>query len=238
MFKRFVNCMAVAAGVVVGAHPASAEFVNEVERFNGTTLDLVTWEAYRPSTFSQNDALIITNPGLQISDYTTRNVTVGVGDTVSAKVRLDDFSTSGGSVFGFVSLLLTDNSAGDTGSFFSDNEHSGIRLGLSTISGPEISVNNGPSGQRIHQFSSPILGETFILELERVDANNVRYAGYELDGTLIAEITRVADLPDQAFVGLASNGTAWFDDVSVPEPASATLLCGLMLAASRRRRRG
>ena len=50
---------------VAFARAARGAFVDGVERFDGTSLDLTTWERYNPavSTFSQNDSLTISGNG-------------------------------------------------------------------------------------------------------------------------------------------------------------------------------
>src|SRR2546430_1369483 len=67
------------------ASHAVAAFVDGVERFNGTTKDLTTWEQFpvSGSGITQSDALNITGSGDR--DYTTRGIKVGIGQRVTAE---------------------------------------------------------------------------------------------------------------------------------------------------------
>jgi hypothetical protein len=93
----------------LGTRAALAEFVGGVERFNGTVKDTVTWEEYvsMGEVISQNNALTIADPtgsGSKTGDYTTRQVALLPGSSVSAKLTP--------SAPGIAELYLTTNSRG------------------------------------------------------------------------------------------------------------------------------
>ena len=109
---------------------------------------------------------------------------------------------------------------------------------MSTNFGSQIVAQSDSGGPVIHNFGSSILGQTYLLELERLNAVDVRYAAYELNGNLIAETTRALALPSNAFISLTSNGSARFDNITaVPEPASIAVFAGLFSMGGIRRRR-
>src|SRR3954447_21739636 len=106
------GCLVVLLSVL-SASTASAGFVNGVETFDGTKLDLKTWELFvapqstTPATASQNDALFLDASQLgQQVDYTTRSVIVPVGGSVRADVTYLGGAGGGGRV----ALFLTNNS--------------------------------------------------------------------------------------------------------------------------------
>lgn len=236
IIDRLFSAFAIALALLVGAPAAHAAFINGVEQFSGTTLDLTTWEPYNPDVISQNNELIMDNQSLFIAEYVTRDVTIPAGGSVRAEVTLDDFFYNGGSVYAYAALLLIDNVTGDSDWHFNDNQFASVELYVATASGPGVSSDSHVSGQGFHQFEEPILGNTYVLELERLNASDVRFAAYQLDGTPIAEITRTIDLPEDAYIAIATNGTARFDNVIIPEPTSLALLGlgGLVMARRRR----
>jgi hypothetical protein len=109
---RSAGCIALLLSTLFASH-ASAGFVNGIETFDGTKLDLKTWELFvspfstTPATASQNNALMLDASSLgQQVDYTTRSVAVPVGGSVRADVTYLGGANNGGRV----SLFLTTNS--------------------------------------------------------------------------------------------------------------------------------
>ena len=229
--KSLVSTVLFVSILVFTTPNADAEFVNGTETFAGTSLDLATWEAFRPQTISQNERLLFTNPSLQMTEYVTRMLTIPAGETVRAQVTLEAFDSSAGSVHGFACLILTSNESGNENCYIADERYAKIDLAVSTNFGPILVATSHGGGQVFHRFSESILGHTYWLELQRIAESEIRYAAYELDGTLSAETTRSLGLPSELYVGLVSNGTARFDNVSVPEPGSMMIMLTAFIAS-------
>lgn len=240
MLRNLLSLIAITL-LLTSTCSLQADFVDGVETFDGTTLDTVTWESHAIDTISQNDELIFTNPRLRVTEHVTRLFGIRSGERVQAEVTLDSYSTAGGSVKGFAALVLTDNLSGSSNWFVGDDNYAALELSDSTnVLGSQIVASSQAGGPIIHNFgpTGTILGQTYLLELERLNAIDVRYAAYELDGSLIAETTRALALPNEAFISLTSNGSARFDNVTVvPEPASTMVLAGLFLFGAIGRRR-
>ena len=227
--------------------PAKAAFVNGVERFDGTSLDLSTWERYDPavSTFSQNDALTISGNG-SYSDYTTKSITVGIGQRVSAEVTLNVPPET--STIYAAALLLTTNSGGTGTDTFHDFRYFGCRVVFGNAQSSDArffqALYGDPQG---YGFSTegegiPVAGTTYILSVARVARAQIEISASTSDRTLI--FTYAAALPepppDDLFISLHRtnlrfflNDSATFDNVTitaVPEPAlTATCFATLLL---------
>ena len=79
--------------VLVPVGVSSADFVDDVERFNGQVLDTVTWEtrfANSSEIPSQNDVLQLSTANLGDFAYSARHVGVFPGQTVSVWVEVTD----------------------------------------------------------------------------------------------------------------------------------------------------
>jgi len=103
-------CWVAVALLLTVCVPAVAGFVNGVEEFEGTSVDETTWVPH----YWGNGAAAVSNGYLDFTgqyELATKSLTLGVGDTLSARVMLKARSSSGTSV----ELGLTDTPA-DPGS--------------------------------------------------------------------------------------------------------------------------
>lgn len=235
-FQKTCICVAVVAISVVVTKSATAAFVNGVETFDGTTLDTTTWQPYSTGTASitQNDRLSLS--GLisgDAADYTTRNVTIGIGQGVRV-----DFEIPANSTATRARLYLTNNSEGDTASLFDDTQN--LSVSFSPERGTFFYFEGGSGGTFT---SAGLANQPYQMELLRVASDQLRYSAYQADGTLINSIERTlaGTYDDELFIGLGIAGpesTLIFDNVTIiPEPTSAGLLfLGCVGLFARRRR--
>ncbi len=221
-----------------------ADFTDGVEDFDGTTLDTTTWESRfsrDTASITQDDELMINNPSLAFTDYVTRTESIRVGDFVRVEATLDSYNNASPSFAGVISLIFTDDAGGD----INGGEYASLNLSVSDASGARATASRtGGTGLIFHNFADSILGQDYILELERLTASGVRYSLYDFGNNLIADRINTMDLPEEAFIALSSNGNARFDNVAintivtVPEPTSSAILLGVfMLGVVRHRRR-
>jgi len=210
---------------------AKAAFVNGVEDFNGTSVDGNTWVPF----VLGNGAATVSNGFLDFSgQYTlaTRSLTLGVGDTVSARVMLTTPSSSGTAADLGLTATPTAPSSGENifdeliNSIQGESDYI-VFAGHSNTGSSLASVNMGINNT----------GTWFRLSLTRDTANTFTSQLRMDDGSLMNSFdSTVTGLPDQASVFIAGGPTARFDWVAVPEPTAAiSLLCGSFLLLRRRR---
>ena len=99
-------------------------FMDGVESFDGAIKDTATWEEfvyYQSASIEQDDAISISaNPGFTLfeADYTTKNITIGPGDSVSVEILMHvDSSASRHGAY----LALTTNEWGTQRGTISDS---------------------------------------------------------------------------------------------------------------------
>ena len=201
-----------------------------METFDGTKLDLKTWELFvspfstTPATASQNNALMLDASGLgQQIDYTTLNVTVPVGGSV----RTDVTYLGGANNAGRVSIFLTTNSNDAQNTTTSDSrwlelvrEPDGILTALSGGNGS--GGGNALTDPATHL--TPLVqpqDATFTYEIKRLSDTMADFNAYGPGDTLLGSRQLTFDsTPDPLFVSLAARGAAGrFDNVTVnPAP--------------------
>jgi len=230
-------------------HFASAAFVNGIESFDGTVKDTTTWEEYTKwgNPIYQDDKLFLENSSM---DYTTKDITVGVGDIVRVELCSHPETTDG--VTRSV-LNLTNNSEGTNNSTYWDSRFLFIYLQFSpSVDEFGFSVGEGSSGGSSGAYIGPetpppSIENPYILEIERTSSTTARFSAYYSDMTLIDSYHTSffrydVPVPDELFISLSffssvySSG-AVFDNVTiVPEPTTFFLLGlgGLMLRRKRR----
>src|SRR5947207_13297659 len=84
------SCILVVSILLVSAMTLRAEFVGNVEHFDGTTIDLSTWSEYRQygnAVFTQNSALTISAVG-DIGELRARLANIGVGGFVQVRATM------------------------------------------------------------------------------------------------------------------------------------------------------
>jgi len=209
---------------------ADGAFINGVETFDGTVKDTATWNesTYGGTNIVQNNELTIFG-----GDFTTKNLKIGIGQSVSAKMRL---MPSPGSGTTFVAYLLLDtDSAGLLQAPTVDSRFVGISFWTDTAKTQVFGVDgnfNGSSGG----FDTPLIAnltpargnQTFIAQVERLSLTSMRLTAR--DATTNAQLGQLTytfnaargPVPADLFISLF--GKATYDDVTVPEPAAVSLL--------------
>jgi len=236
------TCLASIAVVVLTGGSARGEFVNGVERFGGTTLDLATWEVFNTpgySTVIQNDGLIIHGE----ADITSRAIMLGVGDKVRARMRIvDDRGDMSKGWVAMAGLSLTNNSYGSSAHKYRDSTFIDVRLDATqerfSMSG-RVDGNYGLGGLN---FTRPEgkLNTTYILEIHRIAPTQAEFSVYDEWGDLLTSSRNsLTAVTEELYVSVWSNyaANAEFDSITIPEPATLGILVVAAVAALRRRRR-
>lgn len=219
--------------VVPFCQSSKAEFVDNVETFDGTVKDTITWKEILlnpgPSRITQNDAVTFNGS----TDYSTNTITVGVGETV----RVDVTNVTDLGSFGMFGLSLSGHN---------DSASSGNYLRMACIynSGSDnwslIGQHEMPVGGTLNSFFGTTDTPTFstdplVLEVDRVSETLAYYRAYQ--GGLIGQTSLAfTDVPEQLYIRLENSVfTTTFDNVTIiPEPATLLLL-GLGAMILRRR---
>jgi hypothetical protein len=220
------------------AAPAGAEFVNGVERFDGTTLDLGTWVPFNRTGMSQSGALTINLPD-RSTDLTTRSLTAGVGDMVQVDVRVNAYNAAAGDV-GVCGLYLTNDSRGTTATADLDSQF----LSVFNIQQEVILVSHtggDPPGDapNLLGHDQPV-GATYIYRITRLASGSARFEVLEGDAVLGAVTRQFQGVDDELHVSLYASGiNATFDNVVVtPEPGAISVFAAAAGTLLLRRRRG
>jgi hypothetical protein len=240
--------------LLLPAATSHAAFIGEKDSFTGTALDLQTWEAYKAyqrESIAQNDGLTLDGPppGGGAIDYTTRAVSVGIGQGVRAGVQLLRMGNSGG-IPSYFGLYLTDNSRGSTWATPFDSRYIGFFASSDLVVGQWGSDAAG--GMGAVRYSTSFLGVPQFWQIDRLSRTNTRYSIYNAAGLLLWEDsysidwsgwTAPKDYPDRMFISLWAMGdlTVRFTDVTllgVPEPTAIgfLFLCAFPALTFRRRR--
>ena len=231
----------VALFLLAPTNTVEAAFINGVEGFDGTELDLETWEVRNPAYISQDDELINSTAGANI---TTRNVVVRPGDTVTVDIRLEDndLHQNGAAIY------LTSNSGGVDGLTVHDSAY--LKLDMLFNTG-NFSGARGGSGTATGQVITDIPNHlaTYTLGIERIGNARARYFVNDANGLLGETTLSFAATPDDLFISLENywNSDAFYDNVTingggvpVPEPSTYAMaalgLVGLVGCARKRRR--
>lgn len=237
----------IALGVGLGAlgmistQAAFGGFVGGVEHFEGTVKDTATWQEYvsNGEVIIQNNALTIADPqgtGIKTGDYTTREVKVLPGNSLSARVTLN--------AAGLAELYLTTNSAGATSSTAFDSYWAQLEIGASQTQGGIsrwIGANGGSNqGADLALVSNPI-GQTFEFEIVRPNSTDYIFRAYDAQDALLGSNTYLGSTPHPEGLFISMQGingsTATWDDVTVriiPEPSPLGTIVGIGLLLSNR----
>jgi len=238
-------------GIALGVCQARGAFVNNVETFDGTSKDTTTWEEFtRGSAITQDGKLTLdasVDPSFGHADYTTRQVTVGVGGFVQADVtvRWKRFADLSHAKADDAWVALTTNSAGAGDVIFHDSYALSTQEEFDSFddsgywSGNWYQASHGSGSGNV---SGHPLNHTYQLRLERLSATSVRYSATNLDGSAVwSTVGTVPANSSPLFVALvAINTITDFDNVIVgvvPEPSVAAACLGLLAIGARRNRR-
>jgi len=220
-------CIAAAITAMICGGPANAQFVNGVENFNGTSVDTSTWVAYGFS-----GAATVANGYLDLTGQyylTSKMATVGVGDTVSARVMLTAPSPLGTVVS--LGLTTTPNSP-----FSNPNVEADMINSVQGESELDFFVGRGSATPR--RMSNNV-GSWYRMQITRNTASSLTAQVLTDSGTpLVSVDSTYAGLPDQASVYIGLGPTARFDWVAVPEPTTTAIMASFGFLLVRRWRSG
>ena len=228
--------VALAGGVARGG------FVNGVEQFNGTDLDLATWDAVCPYA---NSSMSIQNGGLTLhgqADITTRTITVGAGDMVRATMRIiEDRGDVNRGLVAIGGLSLTNGSGNSSQYMLLDSTHIGVYINATKKTGwSNTRVNDDWSGRSLFSTSESMLNTTYILEINRTASDHAIFSIYDERSVVLGRYAKyLTSVPDELYVAVWSNSpaTVEFDSITIPEPGTMAILALGGLAMPRRHRR-
>lgn len=229
--------------VVPFCQSSKAEFVNNVETFDGTVKDTITWKEILlnpgPSQITQDDAVTLNG----YTHYCTNTITVGVGQAV----RVDVLNVTDLDTFGSFALSLSEHNLSgiNPGNYL--RMYCGYNSGLDNWS--LIAQHEMPVGGTLNSFFGTTSTPTFstdplVLEVERASATMAYYRAYQGGGLLGQRTLTFTDVPEQLYIRLENYVfTTTFDNVTIlpiPEPATLVLFAiggsGLMRYYRKRRK--
>lgn len=223
------RCWVVIALFMTVCARAEAGFVDGVEDFNGTSVDETTWVPH----YWGNGAATVSNGHVDFTgqyQLATKSLTLGVGDTLSARVMLTAPSEFGT----VVEMGLTDTPT-DPGAGWWAMVH------FMNTNGGESDLDFFTGGNNVSHGDTPFVmsnnvGSWYRLRLRRNTSSNYTIDLLTDSESLIHSTNRTfAGLPDRTYAFIGLGPTARFDWVAVPEPtAIAVLACGGLLLLSRR----
>jgi hypothetical protein len=257
MRSRSLLCTTLVALLAALSSTAHAAFnANNVETFDGTTLDTANWQVYswQPvSPITQNSALTIScidlvGTYINYADYTTLHQTVAVGQSVSVDVTVNQYRSTDTGNKGSVTLYLTTNSMGDTRTsnvddyrfyIVNDAGYNSIKAGY----GDATQYANMSWGQKAQPA-----GATYRYVINRTTDSSAILAVFDAANNSLGSKTLtllgnpshlVPAHPAPLYISLFVQGaSATFDNVTVstiPEPAALALLAPALLLLRRRR---
>ncbi len=229
--------IAVFLVIVCSTYPiptALGEFIGGIERFDGTVKDLQTWEeCVGYGQFSQNDRLELelSPTGLDICDYTTKDIKIGISQIVSVEIHNFQPSTQP-FASSFCGLYLTNNSLGTSDKTLWDSEV----LGLEYIyfSSDESSIFNSCYGGN-GSFSGLVFGadtpppsyaDPYLFTIERLTADSA-YCSVHHKNTMELIGSRTlyfSSTGDDLYISLMANVPTTWDNVTIPEPGSICII--------------
>jgi hypothetical protein len=222
----------------------------QIERFTGTTKEPAVWSPYVQGSggIGQNDKIMVDGVGISgasVVDYTTKTLTLGVGEVLAVEITNNtSTSSSGYSQFAKLGIALTNDSGGTTAGTLSDtrlaslfwsNNDNKIYIGINDANGTDQLItlvnNDQPTGS------------TYVYQIERLSIDSARFNVYDAsNGSWIGgPVTwNLSGIPGDLSISLFSQGAdGAFDNVwighMVPEPSMFSI--PVMLAAIFWRRR-
>jgi hypothetical protein len=214
---------------------------NKVEHFAGTSFDTVTWESYTspPAApkFIQNDGLTIqsyysTPPAC---DYTTRAVTVGVGQGIRSVLTIHP---TPGTSSTFTWMWLTTNSEGTTMATAWDSRYFAIFAYTQGVYA-NFGGTGSSQGQLMidHQLSFEV---PYIWEIDWLSPTSAYFSVSDQNGTVLGATTRtnLSGLPSSLFISIGNEnaGTTFSSVQIVPEPSAVAAVLSVLSCVSRRQR--
>lgn len=208
------------------------EFIVGIESFNGTVKDLETWEeCVGYSQFSQNNKLELVVPpeGLDICDYTTKDIMIGIGQIVSVEIHNFQPNTTphAGS---FCGLYLTNDSLGTSDNTLFDSEVLGLEYNYSSGSGQFFPCYGGDGSFTGFGFGvdtpPPSYSDPYLFTIERLAINSAYYSVHHKNNMqLIGSRTLYfSSIGDDLYISLMANVPTVWDNVTIPEPSSLCVI--------------
>jgi hypothetical protein len=240
---RFALTVWVAA--LASAPPVSAMFVNGVETFPGTQLDLQTWSTSTTtnpiSTFVQNNSLTIDAYEAELpfpwGAYTTKSPLVPVGGSVWAEVEINSAAITNPVSDTYLEL---DTDPSGVYSFLNNSVQLSVGASFSNASGfnfvspGERQTVNGYEtsyGTAELDASALPLSSVFVYQIRRLSSSDVQFSLYSEDGPNPGGGTKIALVGSETmtsintsanmYVSLESIGTdTSYLSVAVNQPIS------------------
>jgi hypothetical protein len=229
-FRRFQRSGIAALLMLLLCTRAHADFVNNVENFNGNSVDLNTWQPY---SFG-NGAATVSNGFLDFtgqSYLTTESLTIGVGIPLVARAMLTASSGSGTSIN--IGLTSTPSAPFTNPNIFVDL--------LNTIQG-ESDLDVFGSNSELNGGVIPNnVGNWYRIVLLRKTSTTFTTSLFTDSGSLVASYNSTySGLPSKASIYIGLGPTAQFDWIAIPEPCTGLLACGtiFLISSLRTGRRG
>ena len=192
-FTKLVLSVAVTL-VCVGANYrcASAAFLSNVESFSGNVKDTEEWEEclFRTEQIVWNERLSIESPGVSDADYTTKNVTVGIGEGVQVELVEVSFDSENARA----TLCLTSNSRGTEARTIFDSHVLLMQYYYHPVHAHYFGGLVGGSGEFYGlpfggKASPPEPDNPYIMEIMRTSADFAQFTVYNSDFTPLGSVS-------------------------------------------------